>query len=402
MQRLKTEDGSDPRPVLQQLEKYRGEYFTAGGNLSDDQYKAMIICSLPDSYTSTVRTILASANLRRDAQGNKIPLTPTELLSELEDIARDTHSNVVKTSETALAAGEETKCNNCGKTGHWKKDCWSKGGGKEGKGPGRKRKGKGRANDSANVASSTTEEPIYSFVVATDFSKVASQIIPTDGSVRLLDSGASRHFEPRRENFTVFRAINPKPINSADGRTFYATGEGNVTVSVKHDKTTVTFQLTDVLYSPGMPIALVSISRLVKSKLTAHFKHDGCHITDAANWDLFIVPERNGLYPLVGNSPTSSIALAADSALAATSLPLAEFHRRMGHAHPEGLKKMVSNGIIEGIKLEDVDLPFCEPCVQAKQTCEPFPKARSSPIRILRSADSFRRWGSPGTISRRE
>lgn len=52
LQQLKCENNTDPRPLLDQLEKYRGEYTTAGGTLSDDQFKAMIISTLPESYTS--------------------------------------------------------------------------------------------------------------------------------------------------------------------------------------------------------------------------------------------------------------------------------------------------------------------------------------------------------------
>ncbi|KAF9800126.1 hypothetical protein IEO21_10439 [Rhodonia placenta] len=52
------------------------------------------------------------------------------------------------------------------------------------------------------------------------------QNLPT--LTRLLDSGASCHFDPCRGNFITFRDIMPKPITSADGRTFHATGEGNV------------------------------------------------------------------------------------------------------------------------------------------------------------------------------
>ncbi|KAI9066564.1 hypothetical protein FKP32DRAFT_1562534, partial [Trametes sanguinea] len=56
-----------------------------------------------------------------------------------------------------------------------------------------------------------------------------------------------------------------------------------------------------------------------------------------------------------------------------------EFHRRMGHAHPPALRKMVSEGVVTGIELDAAEVDFCEVCVQAKQTREPFPKERSSP-----------------------
>ena len=43
MQALHVEDNADPRPILNELEKLKTEYATAGGDLKDDQYKVIII-----------------------------------------------------------------------------------------------------------------------------------------------------------------------------------------------------------------------------------------------------------------------------------------------------------------------------------------------------------------------
>ena len=59
-----------------------------------------------------------------------------------------------------------------------------------------------------------------------------------------MDSGASRHFDPCRENFLTLRTIAPVPINSADGRIFHATGEGSVRIAT----------------SAGIPVLLANAS----------------------------------------------------------------------------------------------------------------------------------------------
>ncbi|KZT00140.1 uncharacterized protein LAESUDRAFT_606225, partial [Laetiporus sulphureus 93-53] len=74
----------------------------------------------------------------------------------------------------------------------------------------------------------TTAGGAFAFAIATDFSKVKGAKLPK--LTQILDSGASRHFDLVRSNFTTFWEIERKPITSADGRVFYATGEGDVCV----------------------------------------------------------------------------------------------------------------------------------------------------------------------------
>ncbi|CDO71000.1 hypothetical protein BN946_scf184844.g4 [Trametes cinnabarina] len=397
IQRLKCEEGADPRPVLAQLAKLRSEYATAGGTLSDEQYKVHILALLPLSYRPAVRAILASA------QATGTSITSTALLTAINNIARDEHALEGEQSSTsALAARSGMRCFNCNKEGHTKAECWSKGGGKEGQGPkrrGRKKKsdnkgkGKEEKRESESAKAAAVSVPVVSdsmpqtladatfwdesaCLVATDFAKVSASPLKPTPHTRLVDSGASRHFDPHRSNFTTLRPITPIPINSADGRVFYATGEGDVRVAVRHGRHNINFMLRNVLYAPAMLIALMSVSQLVKSGFQVHFERDGCHITTPAGTSLPVITDRSGLYPLSGVQPSSE-ARAAEAAAAAMSQ--LEFHRRMGHAYPPTLRKMVSEGVVTGIELDAAEVDFCEVCIQAKQTREPFPKERLSP-----------------------
>ncbi|OJT06657.1 Retrovirus-related Pol polyprotein from transposon TNT 1-94 [Trametes pubescens] len=361
IQRLKCNEGADPQPVLAQLAKLRSEYVTAGGTLSDEQYKVHILALLPLSYRPAVRAILTSA------QATGMSITMTALLTAINDIARDEHA----------LEGEQSR------------------GGKEGQGPKRRtwkkksdEKGKGkeerRENESAKAAamsvSATLADATFwdgsACLVATDFAKVSASPLKPTPHTHLVDSDASRHFDPHRRNFTILRPITPIPINSADGRVFYATGEGDVRITVHHGRHNINFMLRNILYAPEMPIALTSVSQLVKSGFQVHFERDGCHITTPAGTSLPVITNRSGLYPLSGVQPSSEARAAEATAAAMLQL---EFHRRMGHTYPPTLRKMVSKGVVTGVKLDAAEVDFCEVCVQAKQTRAPFPKERSSP-----------------------
>ncbi|KZT12094.1 uncharacterized protein LAESUDRAFT_641303, partial [Laetiporus sulphureus 93-53] len=71
-----------------------------------------------------------------------------------------------------------------------------------------------------------TAGSVFTFAIATDFSKVERAKLPK--LTQILNSGASRHFDLVCSNFVTFRDTEHKPITSANGRIFYATGEGDV------------------------------------------------------------------------------------------------------------------------------------------------------------------------------
>ncbi|EIW64132.1 uncharacterized protein TRAVEDRAFT_84569, partial [Trametes versicolor FP-101664 SS1] len=51
--------------------------------------------------------------------------------------------------------------------------------------------------------------------------------------IEVYDSGATRHISPYRDTFISFTELDPPlPINTADGHSFSAVGEGSVRVEV--------------------------------------------------------------------------------------------------------------------------------------------------------------------------
>ena len=142
---------------------------------------------------------------------------------------------------------------------------------------------------------------------------------------------------------------------------FYATGKGDVCIALSRGKDTQDeFLLHDVLYAPSMPISLVSVSRLTAAGFNVEFKQGGCHLTTPSGTRLTSVPERNGLYQLSGVEPVSRPPCAPE--MAAATLTQLEFHRRMAHAYPPTLQKMIRDGVVTGIDLEAAEVEFCDVC----------------------------------------
>jgi transposase InsO family protein len=190
----------------------------------------------------------------------------------------------------------------------------------------------------------------------------------------LYDSGASRHMTPFRHRLINFTPIASRPITAADKRVFHATGKGDMRIEVPNGNTTTTILLKDVLYAPDMGITIVSISRIASAGFATLFRANFCRIFDSKQRRVGHVPvTSNGLYRVDHGE-------VASTASTRKGLTLKQLHCRMGHIAPEAVRKLVREGRVNGVNLEEGgDFGSCDSCEYAKTTRKPLKKERSAP-----------------------
>jgi hypothetical protein len=110
---------------------------------------------------------------------------------------------------------KDTVFYNCNKKGHFKTDCWAKGGRKEGQRPA----GQGRRNGGKTAANTATAAPTPS---PNNYTFATSIQVEQGGTI--IDSGATSHFCPDRAKFVTFEAIKAQDVRMADRTTISALG----------------------------------------------------------------------------------------------------------------------------------------------------------------------------------
>ena len=196
--------------------------------------------------------------------------------------------------------------------------------------------------------------------------------------MELFDSSASCHMSSYRNQFIDYKAIVPKSITAADNHTFQAIGKGDLMISIPNGKSVTRIRLKDVLYAPKMGITLISISKLDVAGFAALFCDKRCQIFSEKRKKLGEVPLTKGLYCLkLACKPFVGLVKASDT------LTMAEIHLRLGHLAPEAIRKMLKDGTITGITLDDAHATMgtCDSCEYAKTTRKPIRKLRDPPRR---------------------
>ena len=187
-------------------------------------------------------------------------------------------------------------------------------------------------------------------------------------STEVYDSGCTRHMTPDRHRLVNYRAIPPKPISAANQESFSAIGVGDMFIHAPNGSTSTKIRLRDVLYAPNMGCTLISISQIDQAGYSVAFQDRKCIIRNPKNHVVAQIQRTKGLYR-VERDPTYT--------LTAETLTLNKLHRRHGHVAHSTLKRMVSEGLINGIKLKDAPTTPCKPCLLAKAKRKPIPSSQS-------------------------
>jgi hypothetical protein len=189
-----------------------------------------------------------------------------------------------------------------------------------------------------------------------------------------LDSGATTHLSPSREDFFSLRPIASRPVKGVGGTSIFAIGVGEVRLRIAHG---AWIALQDVLFIPAATVRLISVGTIARdSKIVSHFDDTSCWLTSKSTGAVIargtLLP-RTRLYSLPLHSPQADHAYSVHR-----EADLETWHRRLGHANYQCVAGMARKGKINGMSpsLATSKVSKCEPCVLGKQTKTIVPKTR--------------------------
>ena len=143
-------DDEDARAHLTCLQDLQEQLTSMGKTIDDDEFASIILGSLPPSFKSTINAI----NTAADTAGTDVmPDRVIRLVTDEYDRRILRKGKSKNGPEEAFATNGQKRdrrtveCCNCKQTGHYKSECWAKGGDKEGQYPPRREGNTSNNND---------------------------------------------------------------------------------------------------------------------------------------------------------------------------------------------------------------------------------------------------------------
>jgi len=270
---------------------------------------------------------------------------------------RETISNGVNNERrgiglTSMQATNTIKCYHCGKSGHWKRDCYKR-----------------KLEEAAGSGTRTKE---FTFL-AEDPSCLA-------GGDWIIDSGTSQHLSRFRTEFTIYRTVSQlQSITITDGTKIHAHGIGDIELKTEAG----VIRMTDVWHLPSIAASLISVARMVDAGYALEFGKTTCFVNNGRVKTK--LGQRNGsLYHLFRDTPPSttesnpansaSLGLATNQSSRAS---LEAWHCRLCHCTLDTSTIQYLSSKVSGMKNSEANTPttkICGICAMGRHYMEGEPK----------------------------
>lgn len=283
---------------------------------------------------------------------------------------------------TSKSPSKQSTCNYCKKPGHFWRDCRKK------KEDDKRKKGFAEKRKKRE----DKKEPDYAYVCVEKGTQTFTQgraMEPTyfqnsvdevfgyqaKGMAWIVDSGATRSMTSKLDWLTEYTPFaTPHEILVGDGKSIWAYGLGNIHVINRGFKT----WLKDVLYSPALPMNLLSVKQLAKQGFDVTFREESVKIKKDELEINGSQDDRN-LYSVLletdlGHDPHDQLFVA---------VTMDDWHRRFGHTNNAAIKLLHKSKAVTGFEVKGSEVSECLSCTISKLKRVPHPPR--GPIPSLRS-----------------
>lgn len=298
----------------------------SGELISDTAVMTKVLSSLPMKYRN-----VRQAWLSLDENKQTIANLTARLLDEEASLSSYEEAETAlaavslkdKTNQIQKSTKSSITCYNCHKKGHIARNC---------------RKPKRKANNQSKEQSNDT---VLSTSSETAFNVETENQINSEEKW-IMDSGASAHMCYRRDFFSIFEEFKSK-VWLGNNQSLEVQGKGTIRIRKLIDNKWQNATINDVLFVPELRKNLFSEGAITNKGMKVVKEGSRAEIFQLDKLVATAIRDDNNIYKML----FYTLVLNADTATKKNNFKL--WHERLGHINQEYTKKMIKDGLINGM-----------------------------------------------------